>query len=63
MGTIESTMNTMEKQMKLQKNTEKSQGESKYKCSVMTDWRMRLRPHVREAVTSLSLGRNIKMAR
>lgn len=59
MGTIEGTVNIMEKQMKFQKNRDKSHGENK--CSIVTKWPMRLRLHVREDVTSLSLGRNIKM--
>lgn len=50
MGTVEGTGNAMEKQMKLQKNRDKSHGKSK--CSVMTTGLMRLRPHVKEDVTS-----------
>lgn len=59
MGTVEGTGNAMEKQMKPQKNRDKSHGKSK--CSVMTKWLLRLRPHVKEDVTSHSLGRNTKM--
>lgn len=59
MGTIEDTVNTMEKQRKFQLNREKSYGENK--CSVMTEWRMRQRPCGREDLTSLNLGRNIKV--
>lgn len=52
-------VNTVEKQRKFQMNREKSHGVNK--CSVMTEWRMRQRTRGRQDLTSLSLGKNIKM--